>query len=85
LTLAVSPRFGGVLARSFERLWFAFNYWLSSPLRGARKIESVEKTKIMLDGERKFLIDRLRPAFYNFIFTFPESAINYSSLDRYLG
>jgi hypothetical protein len=23
LTLAVSPRFGGVLARSFERLWFA--------------------------------------------------------------
>jgi hypothetical protein len=23
LTLAVPPRFGGVLARSFERLWFA--------------------------------------------------------------
>jgi hypothetical protein len=34
----------------------------------------VKKTKIMLGGEGKFLINRLRPTFYTFIFTFPELA-----------
>jgi hypothetical protein len=32
----------------------------------------IEKTKSMLDGEGKFLIDHLRSTLYNFIFTFPE-------------
>ena len=36
----------------------------------------VEKTKIMLDVDKFFSIDRLRPTFYNFIFTFPELAFH---------
>jgi hypothetical protein len=36
----------------------------------------VEKTKIMLGVFKKISIDRLRPTFYNFIFTFPESAFH---------
>jgi hypothetical protein len=35
----------------------------------------VKKTKIVLGFGGKFLIDRLRPTFYNFIFTFPELAL----------
>jgi hypothetical protein len=40
----------------------------------------VEKTKIMLGGEWKFLIDRLRPEFYKFILTFPELTFHDFSL-----
>ena len=32
----------------------------------------VEKTKLLLEDQGKLLIGRLRPIFYNFIFTFPE-------------
>ena len=39
-----------------------------------------QKTKIMLHGEGKFSIGRLRPAFYNTIFTFPEFIFNDFSL-----
>jgi hypothetical protein len=34
----------------------------------------------MLDGEGKFLKDRLRPTFYNFIFKFAELPFYYCSL-----
>jgi hypothetical protein len=40
----------------------------------------VEKTKILLDGHGKFLMDRLRPTLYIFIFTFPELDIHDFSL-----
>jgi hypothetical protein len=30
-----------------------------------------EKTKLMLGAEGKLLIDRFKPTFYNFFFTFP--------------
>jgi hypothetical protein len=35
-----------------------------------QEIQEVESAK--LGGQGEFLIDRLRPSFYNFIFTFPE-------------
>jgi hypothetical protein len=41
---------------------------------------NVEKTTITLDGKGKFSIDRLRPTFYNFIFTFPELTFHEFSL-----
>jgi hypothetical protein len=40
----------------------------------------VEKTKIVLNVEENFLIDHLRPTFYNFIFTFPELTFHDFSL-----
>ena len=40
----------------------------------------VEKTKIMLDDEGKFLVDRLRPTFCNFIITFPKLTFHEFSL-----
>jgi hypothetical protein len=40
----------------------------------------LEKTKNMLYGEGKFLLDRFRPTFYNFIFTFPELTFHDCSL-----
>jgi hypothetical protein len=36
----------------------------------------VEKTKIVLGADGKFLIDPLRPTFHNFIITFPELAFH---------
>ena len=40
----------------------------------------IEKTKIILSGEGKFLIHRLRQTFYNSMFTFPESTFHDFSL-----
>ena len=37
-----------------------------------RFFSHIEKTKIMLDGDVKYLINRLRATYYNSIFTFPE-------------
>ena len=46
----------------------------------SKKIKHVEKSKIMLGGEGKFLKDCLRQTLYNFIFTFPESTFHDISL-----
>jgi hypothetical protein len=42
----------------------------------AENFYHVEKTKIMLEGHEKLLIDRLRPTFYKLVFIFPESTFH---------
>jgi hypothetical protein len=60
----------------------------SSLLRGGENLRAeifftCREDQIMLGADGKFLIDRLRPAFYNFIFTFPELAFHDFKLEPY--
>jgi hypothetical protein len=63
---------------------FDFSVWIFDieieKMRAEIFFYHIETTKIMLGKQGKFLEDSLRPTFYNFVFTFPESAFHDFSL-----